>query len=86
MLFAVSAQDRRSLGVGVAHPEAVSCRRCPMLDPWIIEEIRKREDQDRRDDQPVLEIPLGDEPESDQEVREEDEGVERGVVIVDFRV
>ena len=57
-----------------------------MLDPWIIEEIRKREDQDQRDDQPVLEIPLGDEPDSDQEVREEDEGVERGVVIVDFRV
>ena len=57
-----------------------------MLDPWIIEEIRRREDSDRRDERPVLEIPL--EPPDDEDstaVREEDE-VERGVVIVDFRV
>jgi hypothetical protein len=56
-----------------------------MLDPWIIEEIRKREDQDQRDDRPVLEIPL-EEPDDDHRVRDEDEDVERGVVIVDFRV
>jgi len=57
-----------------------------MLDPWIIEEIRKREDQDRQDDRPVLEIPVGEEPDDDHRVRDEDEDVERGVVIVDFRV
>lgn len=56
-----------------------------MLDPWIIEEIRKREDLDRREEQPVLEIPLEPPDDEDHQVREEDE-VERGVVIVDFRV
>ena len=29
-----------------------------MLDPWIIEEIRKREDRERRDERPILEVPL----------------------------
>jgi hypothetical protein len=60
-----------------------------MLDPWIIEEIRRREERERREEQPVLEIPLErPEIEEDQsEVREhEEEEVERGVVIVDFRV
>ena len=57
-----------------------------MLDPWIIEEIRRREDRDGREEQPVLEIPLErPEVEEDQTVQEDDE-VERGVVIVDFRV
>jgi hypothetical protein len=56
-----------------------------MLDPWIIEEIRKREERERRDERPELEIPLGDPEEEDQKVRDE-EDVERGVVIVDFRV
>jgi hypothetical protein len=57
-----------------------------MLDPWIIEEIRRREERDQREERPVLEIPM-DEPEEDgdQQVREEDK-VERGVIIVDFRV
>jgi len=58
-----------------------------MLDPWIIEEIRRREEEDRqrRDERPVLEIPMelpvvvptGKPPEDTEE---------RGVVIVDFRV
>jgi hypothetical protein len=57
-----------------------------MLDPWIIEEIRRREEEEREHrEQPVLEIPLempvypnqGGTPVPD---------VERGVVIVDFRV
>ena len=57
-----------------------------MLDPWIIEEIRRREEEDRqrRDERPVLEIPMelpvvvptGKPPEDE----------ERGVVIVDFSV
>ena len=30
-----------------------------MLDPWIIEEIRRREEEERQDrEQPVLEIPM----------------------------
>ncbi len=56
-----------------------------MLDPWIIEEIRKREDQDQKDERPVLEIPLEDRESDERQVREE-EKVERGVAIVDFRV
>jgi hypothetical protein len=56
-----------------------------MLDPWIIEEIRRREELDRRDDRPVLEIPLEMPEDDDQRVREE-EGSERGVIVVDFRV
>jgi len=56
-----------------------------MLDPWIIEEILKREkvDRDQPGDQPELEIPLQDVEWDDQVVHEEDE-VERGVIIVDF--
>jgi hypothetical protein len=58
-----------------------------MLDPWIIEEIRRREEEEERrhrEQRPVLEIPLDvpivptSRPDPDKE--------ERGVVIVDFRV
>ena len=56
-----------------------------MLDPWIIEEIVKREKVDQRGERPVLEIPVRDMEQEEREVLEEDE-VERGVVIVDFRV
>jgi hypothetical protein len=60
-----------------------------MLDPWIIEEIRRREDLDQRgDEQPILEIPLED-PDAAHEPHEHDEeqdAPERGVAIVDFRV
>jgi hypothetical protein len=59
-----------------------------MLDPWIIEEIRRREEEERQHrEQPVLEIPL------DMPVYPNQGGTpgpqpgeERGVVIVDFRV
>ena len=59
-----------------------------MLDPWIIEEILRREEEQRRDERPMLEMPmpLPEEPDAeDQSVREEDDS-ERGVAIVDFRV
>jgi hypothetical protein len=56
-----------------------------MLDPWIIEEIIKQEKADQQGERPVLEIPIRDMEQEDREVLEEDE-VERGVVIVDFRV
>ena len=54
-----------------------------MLDPWIIEEIRKREEC-VQEEQPRLEIPL-ERPEHEQAVRDEDEA-ERGVEIVDYGI
>jgi len=55
-----------------------------MLDPWIIEEIRKREEGERREERPVLEIPLR-HPEEEEQQETIDE-VERGVVVIDFGV
>ena len=58
-----------------------------MLDPWIIEQIRKREERIQRDEQPMLEIPLEDPGrEITEEVVGEEEESERGVVIVDFGI
>ena len=56
-----------------------------MLDPWIIEEIQRREERERREERPMLEIPRERPIPPDQVVQEEDES-ERGVVIVDFGV
>jgi hypothetical protein len=59
-----------------------------MLDPWIIEEIRRREEEERHQrERPILEVPL-DTPAYPPAVPtgKPDEEVERGVVIVDFRV
>jgi hypothetical protein len=57
-----------------------------MLDAFIIEEIRKRE-QERDGQRPRLELPLP-EPEAHQRRREErgEEQPERGVVIIDYSV
>lgn len=61
-----------------------------MLDPWIIEEIRRREEDERQHrERPALEIPLDIPAYPGQGGRSSDEpppGEERGVVIVDFRV
>ena len=62
-----------------------------MLDPWIIEEIRRREEEEREHrEQPVLDIPL-ESPPYPSGRPEERPGTpgpkeERGVVIVDFSV
>ena len=61
-----------------------------MLDPWIIEEIRRREEEERQHrEQPILEVPL-DTPAYHPNVPSgkpaDDPEVERGVVIVDFSV
>jgi hypothetical protein len=59
-----------------------------MLDPWIIEEIRRREEEERqhRERRPVVEVPLDHPPYPGQDGRKErDPGEERGVVIVEFR-
>ena len=65
-----------------------------MLEPWIIEQIRRREEEERRrNERPQLEVPVRDErwkhPAGDEDDREkdknkDDEGSERGVVIIDF--
>jgi hypothetical protein len=58
-----------------------------MLDPWIIEEIRRREEEERQDRQrPVIELPLDRPPPPTPHGKPEENGEERGVVIVDFRV
>jgi hypothetical protein len=58
-----------------------------MLDPWIIEEIRRREEEERqhRDERPVLEIPL-ELPVMVPTGKPADDNEERGVVILDFSV
>jgi hypothetical protein len=67
-----------------------------MLEPWIIEQIRRREEEERRrNERPQLEVPVRDDrwkhPAGDEEERQrdkdkekDDEGSERGVVIIDF--
>lgn len=59
-----------------------------MLDPWIIEEIRKREEEKRRErsERPRLEVPRDipvRPPEHEGRKEEEDEGP-RGVIIIEF--
>ncbi|HET6612402.1 MAG TPA: hypothetical protein VFG83_10445 [Kofleriaceae bacterium] len=56
-----------------------------MLDPWIIEEIRRREDDRRQHEHGRLEVPLEAphyrEPESPKPPEED---ADRGVVIIDL--
>lgn len=67
-----------------------------MLEPWIIEQIRRREEEERRKhERPQLEIPMGDEHwrrrgdddaegDKDRDEDKEPEGGPRGVVIIDM--
>ncbi len=61
-----------------------------MLDPWIIEQIRKREDDQRRHPQerPAVDMPDYRIPTSDQDGYDggQKPPSERGVVIIDFGV
>jgi hypothetical protein len=57
-----------------------------MLEPWIIEQIRRREEEERRhrDERPRIDLPLSDDvwpPRSDQSDTDRDK-TERGVVII----
>lgn len=53
-----------------------------MLPPFIIDQIRKREEQERRDDRPRVELPL---PFSGPAVEQRaDEEADRGLVIIDL--
>ena len=60
-----------------------------MLDAFIIEELKKREQRRREDRRPCVEIPLDDErpPECDQDeidTEEEEDDEDRGVIIIDY--
>ncbi len=64
-----------------------------MLDPWIIEEIRRREEEERqhREQRPAMEMPYDEIPSYSPERDGMGEGgkkpgEERGVTIVDFTV
>lgn len=56
-----------------------------MLDAWIIEQIIRREEFERRDEQPVLELPL-EYPEETGKVEHKDEDQDHGLVVIDFIV
>jgi len=58
-----------------------------MLEPWIIDEIRRREEERRRGDRPQLELPLPDpswpnEGDSGGGYEQGDKAPQRGVVII----
>jgi hypothetical protein len=62
-------------------------REFPMLEPWIIDEIRRREEERRRGDRPQLELPLPDpywpnEGDSGGSYDQGDKAPQRGVVII----
>jgi len=48
-----------------------------MLEPWIIDQIRRREEERRRGERPQLELPVPDFP-TDQQGPDGDEGEGRG--------
>jgi hypothetical protein len=62
-----------------------------MLDAYVIEEIKRREREQRRDDRPVVELPVPqpvrrpgrDEPSEDDQDRDRGDR-DRGVVIIDL--
>jgi hypothetical protein len=58
-----------------------------MLDPWIIEEIRRREEEEhqRQSERPALEIPM-DLPIHAPQGGKPDPDSDRGVTIVDFTI
>ncbi len=57
-----------------------------MLDPWIIEEIKKRERQ--KDERPsvVIELPIQGPEGRDRQPRPETEDPPRGVTIIDYGI
>ena len=56
-----------------------------MLDPWIIEEIRRREEQERERQPAVIELPL-DQPPIRRDEREQgkQEETPRGIAIIEI--
>ena len=57
-----------------------------MLPPFIIEQIRRREEQERKQyEQPQLELPMHPSPPREPKRREESEDGQRGVIILELR-
>ena len=60
-----------------------------MLDPWIIEEIRRREEERKREqarESVVIDLPVPERKPGGESVRPTDEETPRGVTIIDFSV
>ena len=57
-----------------------------MLDPWIIEEIRRREERRSMPECPVVEIPAAPPDEDECEETVTEKGGDRGVTVIDFSV
>jgi hypothetical protein len=60
-----------------------------MLDAFIIEEIKRREREQSRDDRPVVELPVpapprDDDRRDDRDDRDKRDRPDRGVVIIDY--
>ncbi len=57
-----------------------------MLDAFIIEELKRRDEERRREERPVLRIPLDEEipPESDENIDPEDDEEYGSVIIIDY--
>jgi hypothetical protein len=53
-----------------------------MLDAFIIEEIKRRDREQSRDDRPVVELPVPPPPPDREQRRDDDDN--RGVVIIDY--
>ena len=60
-----------------------------MLDPWIIEEIRRREDEQQRREteiRPVIELPFTEPPPQGGQSRPAEDTPPRGVTIIDYTI
>ncbi|WP_242340744.1 MULTISPECIES: hypothetical protein [Anaeromyxobacter] len=58
-----------------------------MLDAYVIEEIKRREREQRRDDRPVIELPIpqpAHRPGGEEPADRDDGRKDRGVVIIDL--
>jgi len=59
-----------------------------MLDAYVIEEIKRREQHRERDDRPVVQVPVPtpppDRPADRRPGEKDDDGSDRGVVIIDY--
>ena len=56
-----------------------------MLDAFIIEEIKRRDHEDSRDERPSVELPVpSNTPDGDRRRDDDQDGGNRGVVIIDY--
>jgi len=63
----------------------MSTRTKALLDPWVIDHLRKQQEEDERARyRPVMEIPLIQPPAENHKPYGDDDGVERGVAIIDL--